>query len=331
MSAVVKENPVHIAIRSEESRQEQKLRPHAARWVWQPFIDLSFMSPTGVSVKNSVKAEQADEMGNVFIGLRRCNPYLLEDYTYNVPPHEQKGNDLGASYGNWAPGVELITEPITDPKTALECANELYFKYGADYGLVILEPLTGITDTSLVSSVFQIVQPFAYHLHNMEHELTEGVAERLKGADVPKDVRDLVEGCRLLMLTGARRGLKFASERYGEFDRDARSYLASKQGRHTPNDFDRFIATQVGLEVPTVIQQTPQQPESPKYLELLERLTENALEKNADKDQMAARLAELEEQRERDAEERRALMTRLDELVAAKEQDAKVPTKAARN
>lgn len=293
------------------------------RWVIQFFKDISFMEPTGRGIKNSIEPEPPDEQGNVFCGMRRGQPYPVVNHEYNVLPHEQEGNDLPPAYGGEAPGARVEPQPIKAPKYALDCANELVWKYGAEYGLVVLEPLTGMMDESLVQLVFQVVQPYAYKIHELEYELTEGAKDRIAGAQLPKNVERMAEQCRLVMLRGYQRAANTMREHYGTFDRDTKSYVGSKQGRHTAIDYDYFISDQLGLPVPAMPQAIPQQAqqqmENPKYLELLERLTDSATQKDTGAMAMAERLATIEAEREAEREANAQLAAQVQELLAAKE------------
>lgn len=253
------------------------------RYIWNPFKQIDFMGPLGMKIRNSLTL--ADPPTRY---LERCQIYPLVNCEYNVAPHEQEGFDPPRNYGGHIdPYFQgFITEPIKAPKYAGIQAQELHAMYNAEFGLTVLEPLTGIEDTETVRAIVMAVQPLEYKLFNLVDQLKEEALKRISGqirevdspdggvielAELSSEEKARAELLRQTMLNGATRALATMRKHYGDFDTDVRAFVGSKKGRSSAADYDRFVADQLGLEVPTIINTAPKgvDPQLAKVLEML--------------------------------------------------------------
>jgi hypothetical protein len=333
MSAVAHEDRIDFnamsAISRDESAAQQRIqRASAARWVWQCFKDIPLVEQTGVAVLNSLTLRGGENVDWKALGkeqpkpitvLKRCVPYPLTNCEYEIPLHEAKRygmaseelpeNELPDNFqGASTPGKGVPHKVET--KYAYSCARELSDKYADEYGLVVLEPLTGVEDSSVVQQIFEVVQPVTYKLVNLEVELVDA-KNRIANSKLPKDIKEKAEGCRLLMLAGCARALKTARQHHGDFALHVQNASAGRKGsRTTALDHDIFVADQLQVEVPQVVNVTKK---SDRTEELLHTLAENVAQPKDDR-VTALLLEELREERE----ERKRLTAQVQAMLAVK-------------
>ena len=241
----------------------------AVRWVWQPLKDIPLFDNLGPAVVNSLTLREArnkqnEPTSNPVQYLKRCQPYPLTNCEYEVPRHEAKRygnfgeeipeNDLPSSYAGADPKGGKVAH-VPESKFAYTSARELSDQYAKEFGLVVLEPLTGMEDAEVVKQVFQMVQPKSLRLVNLEKDLNSDAVERIRKSTHPKAVKDLAEGCRKLMLKGVAAAKATASAHMGDFSRQVQLAGAGQKGhRAFPAEFDREMAAHLDVEVPQVVQ-----------------------------------------------------------------------------
>lgn len=312
----------------------------AVRWVWQPFRDIRMVGPQGVEIVNSLtlrgsenvdwKATKQEQPQPITV-LKRCQPYPLSNCEYEVPRHEVKRygmnseeipeNELPDNYSGATPRDTAATPHVVETKYAYTCARELSDKYAAEYGLVVLEPLTGVEDAEVVKQVFLLVQPKTFRLARLEAELVDA-ANRIRQAKVSPEIKAKAEGCRVLMLRGARVAKTFAAEHMTTFSRDIQMASAGHKGhRAFPVEYDEFVAEQLDVEVPRVVQVTKK---SDRTEELLHAVAEKTLSRDDGQEDLRAMLEE-------ERAERRRLSAQMQELMAAKTGEKEQPRKGAQS
>lgn len=233
----------------------------AVRWVWQSFRDIKLFDNLSPAVRNNLTlSEPPVEV------LRRCQPYPITNCEYEVSLHERMRysftgdelpeSDLPDSYAGEVNPVVGNPAPrhVVENKYAYAAAAELSEKYSKEYGLIVLEPLTGEEDSNVVRQIFEMVQPVTYKLATLEKELKDGAKERIKKSTYPKELKALAEKCRLLMLKGFERALMTAKTDHSSFAMQIQMASAGHKGnRAAPQEYDEFIAEQLDVEVPRVV------------------------------------------------------------------------------
>lgn len=294
-----------------DSRTARRIKQASAiRWIWQPLKDIPLFDNLGPAVINSLtlredKNKQGEPVSNPVTVLRRCQPYPLTNCEYEVPIHERRRysdfgaeipeNDLPGNYEGADPKGGRVTHAPED-KFAYTAARELSDKYAKEFGLVVLEPLTGIEDAEIVKQVFQMVQPRALRLVALEKDLTGDAKERIRKSTHPKPVKDLAEGCRVLMLKGVTAAKSMASAHMADFSRQVQLASAGQKGhRAFAVDYDEFMAGQLDVEVPRVVQT---EKKSDTNDELLTRLAERELARGSENAALDRALTLLEGERE---------------------------------
>jgi hypothetical protein len=269
----------------------------AIRWVWQPFKDIKLWDNLGAAFMNSLTlAPQPVQV------LRRCQPYPLVNCEYEVSRHEARRydhlsneipeNDLSDNYSGATP-TNPKTAHVVESKFAYTSARELSEMYAKEYGLVVIEPLTGIEDANVVRQVFDMVQPVTYRLSTLEKELTEGAEGRIKRSTHPREVKVLAEKCLPLMRKGCAKAIDTARQHQGDFSMNIQNASAGRKGRTTAWPHDIFIAEQLGVEIPQVVQ-TERKAGASTNDELLTRLAERELARGDENESLLTALEESE-------------------------------------
>lgn len=266
----------------------------ATRWFVQFFKDIPLIGNLGAEFINSLTL--ATPAVSV---IKRCQPYPLTNCEYEVPKHERKsygdfGGELdGTNLGNYSgadPKGMGTPEHFVESKFAYSAARELSDRYAKEFGLVILEPLTGIDDANLVRQIFSMVQPMTYPLHKLDYELNDGAKERIKKSTHTQATKDLADQCRQLMLKGVAAAKKCAGEHMMDFSRQVQLAGAGQKGnRAFAAPFDEFVAEQLNVEVPRVVQTEKR---STTNDELLAKLAERELSRGGENDALLAALLE---------------------------------------
>lgn len=278
----------------ETSTGRQIKQASAVRWVYQPFKDIKLWDNLNPAVMNSLTL--ADRPVQI---LRRCQPYPLTNCEYRVNRHEARRydhfsneipeNDLSDNYAGPTP-QNPRTGQIVESKFAYSAARELSEMYAKEYGLVVIEPLTGNEDSNVVRQIFEMVQPITYRLKTLEYELNEGAKERIKRSTYPKEVKVLAEKCLPFLQKGCIAAIANAKNHNADFASQIQKATAGLKGnRAAPAEYDEFIAGQLDIEVPRVVQTKSKTNTSEM---LLEKLAERELAKGGENDPLLAALAE---------------------------------------
>ena len=198
-------------------------------------------------------------------------------------------------------------------KTAYECAQEMEISY-ADWAFVILHPLTGLDEDSAFR-IFQVVQPFAYRLGDIELEVAQ--AESRIDADEPytvtydgntvaleplsEDEKEVARKVLNLITPSITHAVNIAQEKWQKTTISMTSRFSGGEGKASGDPLDKKLAKEFGLKLPELLnvreQETKKQTEDAdlkreeldlrrKEIELREREIE-LREKEANRDRMA--------------------------------------------
>lgn len=221
------------------------------RYAWCPLKDIKMTGPMGLQYRN----------GHMMIKRGQLVPFVNVDmFKPKVPPPKH------------FPGAPpTILEYY--PKYADESAYELQQTY-SPWGYTVLEPLTGIVEADAFA-VFQVIQPIAFRLENLEFQLKGEATKRINGdsmvdisgiqlnVHLPErlrredgtrvDGREIAKTLQQVMLRGYEQAKRFAMESHSSLLQDMASFTGTKKGKSAPDDFDVEMAEQLGFEVPALI------------------------------------------------------------------------------
>src|ERR1043165_755971 len=183
---------------------EQISQKSLTHWVWTPYQNISNMMPWGLKSDLGYREQR-------WTVLERCVPYPLGNLTSTAVDRKEMG-ELHESGLLLAPS-QVITKELV--KYAQEQAQELGESYAPE-GLRVLVPLTGMDDRELVGQIIQVVQPFAYDLHEMPYEFTEGAKKRIAESNLSDKDRKKASDTAVIMLHGAQAATMAANARYEE-------------------------------------------------------------------------------------------------------------------
>lgn len=299
------EQPIDLATMApdiiETSTGRQIKLASSVRWVYQSLKDIKLWDNLGPAVMNSLTLAK-----NPIQVLKRCQPYPLTNCEYEVSRHEAKRygnfseelpeNDLPDNYAGANPHNPR-TPHIVETKFAYSAARELSEMYAKEYGLVVLEPITGVEDSEIVRQIFEMVQPVTYKLVTLEKQLVEGAPERIRKSTFNREVKDLARGCLELLKKSCVASMATARQHHGDYSMHIQNASAGRKGsRTTAWPHDEFVAEQLGVEVPRVVQ-TERKVDTNN--ELLTKLAERELSRGDENEYLMKALEEEREARER--------------------------------
>ena len=167
-------------------------------------------------------------------------------------------------------GAKMAGKPILPikrvQKTARECAEELQFEY-ADWGYIVLTPLTGYS-VEEAFAVFQVIQPFTYRLKDLGSEVSFGALNRIEATEpftvvygdekvtldpLPEHLKEVAEQVRVLI----EQSVSVAENKAGEIAEKTRLSMTSRfaggPGKSRPDPNDKYVFSELGMELPTLI------------------------------------------------------------------------------
>lgn len=266
---------------------EQISQKSLTHWVHTPYQNISNMMPWGLKSDLGYREQR-------WTVLERCVPYPLGNLTSTAVDRKEMG-ELHESGYTLAP-TQVITKELV--KYAQEQAQELGESYAPE-GLRVLVPLTGMDDRELVGQIIQVVQPFAYDLHEMPYEFTEGAKKRIAESNLNDGDRKKATATAVIMLHGAQAATGAANARYEELISLMSDAQVGKPGISNPNDFYKWICRQLNKEVPERINRT-QAGSNNKAIDIL---AQRALREETTYEAMS-RVLEAERAARRDLEQR---------------------------
>ena len=184
--------------------------------------------------------------------FKRCVPYPLGNLTSTAVDRAAMA-ELHESGFTLAPTTSISKEMV---KYAQEQAVELGDSYADSDGLRILTPLIGMDDRELVGQIVQEVQPFAYALHEMPYEFSEGAAKRIAESTLNERERQRARELAVIMLRGAQIAIATAEREYDALIQSMSEAQVGKPGISNPNAFHRWICEQLNKPVPERIDRT---------------------------------------------------------------------------
>lgn len=285
MSANLGQIPVELPPMGSVTAEQAAVKS-LTHWVWTPYVDINNMQAWGI---NSLLGYR----GQAWSLFKRCTPYPLSNMI-------QEDVDRATVAEMHASGLSLgpqASPKIQFTKYAQEQANELGETYGNDHGLRVLVPFIGMDDAELVNRVIQVVQPFAYLIHEMALEFTSGAKDRIADSNLSKDERQAAVAVAKIMLNGSERAKIRATTEYRALITSMSDASIGKPGISEPNDFHEWICIQLDKPVPKRINRMEQQETHGGGMDqglikaLLERDAERAKELDALKLQVAEQAA----------------------------------------
>jgi hypothetical protein len=147
--------------------------------------------------------------------------------------------------------------PIAHTKYAQEQANELGDSY-RDVGFRILLPFIGVDDADMVQEIIEVVQPFAYAIHEMLKEFApSGPAEkRIAKSALSDESKAKAYNLVPIMLHGALQAEKEALREYEELIKSMSDASVGKPGISNPNKFHEWICEMLDKPIPERINRT---------------------------------------------------------------------------
>lgn len=229
---------------------EQNAIKSLTHWVWTPYQDISNMGPIEIKSQLGYRDQRWTE-------FMRCVPYPLGNLISYEPDREMaEAAFQSAMVVNSAklPKVETV-------KYAQDQAAELGHSY-RDVGLRVLVPLIGMDDFDLVNRIVQVVQPFAYAIHEMRYEFTEGAKSRIEKSNLSSDEKQKAYALAKIMFSGAVDPKESAEAKalaeYEILISSMSDKSVGQPGISNPTSFHEWICTQLGKPVPKRIDKTAQ-------------------------------------------------------------------------
>ena len=279
---------------------EQVNQKSLTHWVIMLGKNISNMMPWGLKSELGYR----DKRWDVF---ERCVPYPLSNLTSTAVDRAAMGEIHQSGFTLSAQSV--ITKELV--KYAQEQAQELGESYATE-GLRVLTPLTGIDDPSVVQRIIQVVQPYAYQMHEMAHEFTEGARQRIADSKLSAEEKAIAFDVAKILLNGSQAAVASANRQYEELITMMSDAQVGKPGISNPTEYHRWLCGQLGKEVPERVNRMQGNNDS----KAINILAQRALREESAADMM---MEELKAEREA----RRVLEERLAKLESEKTAKAK--------
>lgn len=273
-------NPEQVALKS------------LTHWVWTPFKKISNMGPFGIRSQLGYRDQRWTE-------FERCVPYPLGNLVSSEPDRQvvAEAHASGFSLGpTVAPTIETV-------KYAQEQAAELGQIYGEE-GLRVLVPLIGMNDAELVGQIIQVVQPFAYPIHEMQMEFTAGAEKRIAKSNLSPADQVKAWDVAKIMRNGAEKAETKALAEYESLISSMSDKSVGQPGIANPNKHHLWICAQLNKPEPKRVNRMEGGSEGNEAINILAK---RALREESAAESMAT---ELEEERAA----RKALEERLAKL-----------------
>lgn len=273
----VSNQPVNLPPMGPQLTPEQISQKSLTHWVWTPYKNISNMMPWGLKSELGYR----DQRWSAF---ERCVPYPLGNLTSTAVDRKEMG-ELHESGFTLAP-TQVITKELV--KYAQEQAQELGESYADSDGLRILTPLIGMDDRELVGQIVQVVQPFAYALHEMPFEFTQGAKQRIAESNLNDKDKQKAEQLAIIMSHGAQVAIGTASTRYDELIKLMSNATVGKEpGLSEPTPFYSWICEQLGKPIPQRINRMQDSENNSKAIDIL---AQRALREETTYETMSAEL-----------------------------------------
>ena len=224
---------------------EQISQKSLTHWIWTPFKNISNMMPWGLKSELGYRDQRWSE-------FKRCVPYPLGNLTSTAVDRAAMA-EIHESGFTMAPTASISKELV---KYAQEQAQELGESYADSDGLRVLTPLIGMEDRELVGQIVQVVQPFAYALHEMPYEFSEGAKQRIAQSNLSEKDKEKAAALAVVMHRGAEVAITNAEREYEALISSMSEAQVGKPGISNPNAFHRWICEQLNKPVPERIDRT---------------------------------------------------------------------------
>ena len=231
-------------------------------------------------------------------------------------------------------GAKMMGKPILPikkvGKSARECADELRTEY-ADWGYTVLTPLTGYSVDDAFR-IFQVIQPFTYKLKDLGSEISFGAVNRIESdttivavyegekvelEPLPADLKEVAEEVRAIL----EASVSIAENKAGEIAEKTRLSMTSRfaggPGKTRPDPHDKYVFSELGMELPTLISSEKADP-TKEIVNALKSNNESADELKREELELRRKELELRE-KELEIREKEANAAKMAAVRAAKE------------
>lgn len=255
---------------------EETANKSKTHWFWTPYHDISNMGPLEIRSQLGYRDSRWTE-------FKRCTPYPLGNLISYEPDRSVAEGAAGMSMNSeHLPKIEYV-------KYAQAQAAELGQSY-EDVGGRVLLPLIGMDDRELVGRIFEVVQPFAYSIHEMQEEFTSGTKKRIEASNLSETEKQTAYALAKVLLSGAVQAERKANAEYELLITSMSDAQVGKPGISNPNEFHHWLCAQLGRPVPERINRMANQgSDSATIKALLDRDAERQRELEDLKRQMAQR------------------------------------------
>lgn len=281
-----------------ETTPEQQATKSKTHWWWSPFRDINNMGPIEIRSQLGYRNQR-------WTVLKRCTPYPLGNLTSAEVDREAASASTGFNVNSeMLPKIETV-------KFAQDQAAELGQMYSKDGGRILL-PLMGMDDAEIVGQIIQTVQPFAYDIHEMAIEFTQGADKRIRASNLSDADKQKARDVAKIMLNGAKDAETKALAEYEALISSMSEKMAGQPGIANPStayQSHAWICEQLNKPVPARIDRTGNGSGNSKAIDIL---AARALKEESAAESMSEQLAE-----ERAA--RVELESKVNALLAAQE------------
>lgn len=227
----------------------------AVHYGYVAFHDISLQGPTGIEYR--VQPDYSPYFTK--IPARELIPFT------NINVYEIDSSRAASHQDNRH--RQKYTPPVAGrQKTARECVEEMVNCY-MQWGFVELTPLRGLTE-DVAFHIFQVIQPFAYSLRDIENEISFGAVERIAETDIftvtyngetatieplPDHLKAIAEEVRAIMASSASVAVDKATTIFENTELSMTKAFAGGEGKRGADPLDKYLAGELGKELPKLV------------------------------------------------------------------------------
>ena len=254
------QNILQNVVVNPESRTDQSSnRPTEIRYGWNPYKEINLVGGAG-TIEYYVQPENSP--------YHRVLPknHLIPFPTFNIDTFEV--DNTPSSNGRRNP---LIAS--SEQKTAYVAASEILYGYSR-WGFTVIRAFQGL-DQETAHRIFAVISPFNYRIGELIGELGFAAENRINAEDdlifqLDDGTQYTVESLRYdyereiarraagEMLAGAEIAFALATETLNETETSMTNRFAGGKGKTGADKHDRYLAEELGRELPQLVgQQKP--------------------------------------------------------------------------